>query len=152
MNDAFAKSAGNTMALTVNVHGSSVELLSVDESRLVAGHGSGEYLPNGVDRLLDLFSRSQLKATFFVPGREAERNPSLIREIAAEGHEIAANGYQFEDFSKGADQDHEVLKRSHDILASCVGIAPIGWRAPKGLLSAATLKSLASFGYVYDSS
>ena len=44
-------------------------------------------------RLVDLFARRRVKATFFVLGWVAERVPDLIREVAAAGHEIACHGY-----------------------------------------------------------
>ena len=53
------------------------------ESRVVAN----------TQRLLDLFDRSGVTATFFVLGWVAERFPALVREIAAAGHEIASHGY-----------------------------------------------------------
>jgi peptidoglycan/xylan/chitin deacetylase (PgdA/CDA1 family) len=140
------------MAMTVNVHGNAVELRSVTEERLVGRYSHGNYMPNGIDRLLRLFSDHGIRATFFVPGREAEMHPDLIREIAAEGHEIAANGYALEDHSVLGDDEPDVLRRAHDTLAACVGVAPQGWRAPDGMMSAATLTHLAAMGYLYDSS
>ncbi len=43
--------------------------------------------------LLALLQESEVKATFFILGWVAEREPSLVRTIAAEGHEIASHGY-----------------------------------------------------------
>lgn len=43
--------------------------------------------------LLELLQKSAVKATFFILGWVAERQPSLVRAIAAEGHEIACHGY-----------------------------------------------------------
>ena len=44
-------------------------------------------------RLLQLFDEKKIKATFFTLGWVAERNPSLVKEIANQGHEIACHGY-----------------------------------------------------------
>jgi polysaccharide deacetylase family protein (PEP-CTERM system associated) len=44
-------------------------------------------------RLLALFDRRGVTATFFVLGWIAERVPELIRTIAAAGHEIGCHGY-----------------------------------------------------------
>jgi polysaccharide deacetylase family protein (PEP-CTERM system associated) len=44
-------------------------------------------------RLLSLFEQFDVKGTFFVLGWVAERHPELIRDIAADGHEIACHGY-----------------------------------------------------------
>ena len=47
-------------------------------------------------RLLELFDETGSRATFFVLGWVAERQPALVREIAARGHEIACHGYGHE--------------------------------------------------------
>ncbi|MCP4408247.1 MAG: polysaccharide deacetylase family protein, partial [Gammaproteobacteria bacterium] len=44
-------------------------------------------------RILDLFSKYRISATFFVLGWVAERFPQLVREIANRGHEVACHGY-----------------------------------------------------------
>lgn len=149
---AIDKATAGLMCLTVNLHGDSVELRVTDEARLVGRYSGGGYMPNGVDRLLQLFERRGLCATFFVPALEAERNPELVREIHAAGHEIAAHGYALEDHSKLGKAEPDILRKAHEILASCVGEAPVGWRAPDGMLSTETLSHLTSLGYLYDSS
>ncbi|RPI55424.1 MAG: polysaccharide deacetylase family protein, partial [Acidobacteria bacterium] len=45
------------------------------------------------DRLLGILDRAGVRATFFVLGWVAERYPTLVRRIAAGGHEIASHGY-----------------------------------------------------------
>lgn len=140
------------MAVTVNVHGASVELRSVNEERLVGRYAYGNYMPNGVDRLLRLFQALNITATFFVPGREIERHPGLIKDIHGAGHEIAANGYALEDHSALGDKEFETLKKAHGIMGDFLGKAPVGWRAPDGLMSAKTLGYLSELGYLYDSS
>ena len=44
-------------------------------------------------QLLDLFDERNVKATFFVLGWVADRQRSLIKEIADRGHEVACHGY-----------------------------------------------------------
>lgn len=146
------QAASGLMAITVNVHGAVVELRTVNEDRLVGRYAYGNYMPNGVDRLLRLFDTLGVSATFFVPGREVERQPSLIKAIRSAGHEIAANGYALEDHSTLGDKEFETLKKAHGILGDFLGEAPVGWRAPDGMLSANTLGYLAKLGYLYDSS
>jgi polysaccharide deacetylase family protein (PEP-CTERM system associated) len=45
-----------------------------------------------MDRILQLFSDNNTKATFFTLGWVAERYPQLVRRIVAEGHELASHG------------------------------------------------------------
>ena len=44
-------------------------------------------------RVLELLDRYHCRATFFVLGWVAEREPSLVREVAEAGHEIACHSY-----------------------------------------------------------
>src|SRR5262249_1069452 len=53
------------------------------ESRVVAN----------TERLLDVFDRAGVRATFFFLGCVAERYPSLVQRVAGLGHEIASHGY-----------------------------------------------------------
>ncbi len=45
------------------------------------------------ERVLGLFDRHGCKATFFVLGWVAERDPGLIRQVAEAGHEIGCHSY-----------------------------------------------------------
>jgi transcriptional regulator with XRE-family HTH domain len=47
----------------------------------------------GMRVLLGLLADANVRATFFVLGWQAERTPSLIRELARQGHEVASHGY-----------------------------------------------------------
>src|SRR5919205_1858683 len=46
-----------------------------------------------VPLILELLERHGVRATFFVPGRVAERHPHRVEEIVAAGHELAHHGY-----------------------------------------------------------
>ena len=50
--------------------------------------------------LLDLFSKHNVKATFFVVGYIAEKFPNLVNEIQEKGHEIASHSYSHLDLRK----------------------------------------------------
>src|SRR5881628_2092205 len=47
-----------------------------------------------VDKLLKLLRSHEARATFFVLGWIADRQPEVVRMIAAEGHEIASHGFR----------------------------------------------------------
>jgi peptidoglycan/xylan/chitin deacetylase (PgdA/CDA1 family) len=139
-------------SVTVNLHGTSVELRQVSKERLVGRYAYGKYAALGVERMLTLFDDMKVPATFFVPAIEAEINPGLIGEIVAAGHEVAANGYALEDHSTLGDAEAETLKKAHGVLSDALGSAPLGWRAPDGLMSYQTIRHLSALGYRYDSS
>jgi len=88
----------------------------------------------GVDRLCTLFDDLGVKTTWFVPGEVAIKNCDAVATVAGAGHEIAARGVGFEDFSTlGRQAQKNVLLRSADILAEVAGQRPNGFRLPRGL-------------------
>lgn len=44
-------------------------------------------------QLLDLLKRHDVKATFFVVGKDAQMNPELVRRMVNEGHELGNHSY-----------------------------------------------------------
>lgn len=62
------------------------------------------------------------------------KHRDAVTEVARAGHEIAARGVAFEDFSTlNTDAQKNVLLRSADILAEITGRRPNGFRLPRGL-------------------
>ena len=107
-------------------------------------------------RVLDLFERKGTKATFFILGWIAEKAPSLVRDIAARGHEVASHGY---DHTKVFDQSpaefrDDVLK-TRRILEDAAGARVIGFRAAGFSIDARTPwahEILGETGHAYSSS
>src|SRR5437588_6925190 len=82
-------------------------------------------------RLLDLFSRHKIDATFFVLGWVAERYPDLVREVERRGHEIATHGYSHRMLtSLELEEFRADLDRSLEVLARCSRGPVRGFRAP----------------------
>lgn len=141
------------VVVTVNFDAEAVDLHEARQDNLYGRFSYGRYgMRAGVWRLLDVLRAQDLKATFFVPALDAENNQPVIDAILKDAHEIAARGYAFEDHSKLGAQERATLERAHQALAKITGAAPVGWRAPFGLLTHETLGHLAGLGYLYDSS
>lgn len=107
-------------------------------------------------RLLALFDEAGVKATFFVLGVVAEEFPDLVREIAAEGHEVASHGYDHRKvFELSPEAFGEDLRRTKGLLEELAGEAVIGYRAPSFSIGEATpwaYERLAETGHLYSSS
>jgi polysaccharide deacetylase family protein (PEP-CTERM system associated) len=109
-----------------------------------------------VDTILDLLEQAGARGTFFTLGWVAERQPELIRRIAAGGHEIASHGWshtRLTELSREALRDE--LLRSREILENVSQTPVLGFRAPSfsilpGMEWAFDL--LLETGYRYDSS
>jgi polysaccharide deacetylase family protein (PEP-CTERM system associated) len=106
--------------------------------------------------LLDVFSRHGVKATFFVLGWVAKKDPELIRRIVSEGHELASHGYwhqkAFEITRAEFKKDITIAK---DVLEDISGERVIGYRAPSFSIDKRNewaFDELASAGYLYSSS
>ncbi len=106
----------------------------------------------GVPRIVRLFKRYDICATFFIPGWVVERHEELTRALRDLGHEIAHHGYLHEwPDTLEVDQEREVLKKGIDIIEKAIGQRPIGYRSPAAEFSLKTLELLVENGFVYSS-
>jgi polysaccharide deacetylase family protein (PEP-CTERM system associated) len=108
------------------------------------------------DAVLALFARAGVKGTFFTLGWVAERFPSLVRRIVADGHEIASHGWDHRRvFTMDAASFRRDLERAAKVIEDACGVAPKGYRAPSFSIDGRTPwahKVLADLGYAYSSS
>jgi polysaccharide deacetylase family protein (PEP-CTERM system associated) len=107
-------------------------------------------------RLLEILADAHVRATFFVLGWVGERQPALVREIAAGGHEVASHGYAHRliyDQTPAAFRDD--VRRAKLLLEDASGQAVVGYRAPSYSITPRSLWALDILmeeGYAYDSS
>jgi polysaccharide deacetylase family protein (PEP-CTERM system associated) len=107
-------------------------------------------------KLLDLFDERQIKATFFVLGWVAERENSLILEIANRGHEVACHGYSHQlVYNQTPDVFRQETIRSKSLLEDIIQQPVRGYRAASYSITNRSLWALdilAEAGFDYDSS
>jgi polysaccharide deacetylase family protein (PEP-CTERM system associated) len=107
-------------------------------------------------RLLDVFDAFGVSATFFVLGWVAERDPALVRDIAARGHEIASHGYAHRlIYDQTPAAFREDVRRARTLLQDATGISVAGYRAPSFSVTTRSLWALDILieeGYRYDAS
>jgi len=108
------------------------------------------------DRLLELFSQREVKATFFALGWVAERSPELIRRIQKAGHEIASHGYSHQlVYNQTPAVFRDETRRSKQILEDITGEPVTGYRAASYSITAQSrwaLDILCEEGFTWDSS
>ncbi len=106
--------------------------------------------------VLNILRKHNLQATFFVLGWVADRFPDLIREVAADGHEIGSHGYKHQLLTKMDKTDFENdLEQSLEAIARCVTLPVKGYRAPAFSLTSQTYwatEIIKKLGFSYDSS
>ena len=111
---------------------------------------------NNVDRILKLFSQSNVKATFFVLGWVAERYPLIVEKIVKDNHELASHGYGHQRVSDlTRDEFINDISRAKKILEGIGGQPIRGYRAPSYSINQNNIwafQALKDTGHEYSSS
>lgn len=109
-----------------------------------------------VRKYLDCFKEHNIRATFFIVGRDLEdpRNRPIIERLIEEGHEIANHGYSHRTDMKRMPLDEALreIDRFSEVLDSQFGLTPKGFKSPAYGIRPEVLKHLNDHGYLYDSS
>jgi polysaccharide deacetylase family protein (PEP-CTERM system associated) len=104
-------------------------------------------------RILDLLQEHGAQATFFVLGWVAERQPELIRRIAASGHEVASHGYGHDlIYNLSPAEFRSDVDRGKKLLEDVTGHRVTGYRAPSFSITDWAVVILQELGFEYDSS
>ena len=107
-------------------------------------------------RLLAAFDQAAVRATFFVLGWVAQREPSLVRAIVAAGHELASHGYAHRlIYEQERPAFREDVRHAKAVLEQIGGVAVRGYRAPSFSITPRSrwaLEILIEEGYAYDAS
>jgi peptidoglycan/xylan/chitin deacetylase (PgdA/CDA1 family) len=99
-----------------------------------------------------VLDRHGIRSTFFIEGRDAERDPEAVADIVARGHEVGCHGWAHEQWSElPPETELELATRARDALRDA-GAGAEGFRAPGGARTPATAEILASLGFRYDAS
>lgn len=123
----------------------------VEEFDLPREHGAEISLEEGVkvssaglERVLDLLARTNIKATFFITGNFATHRPDLVQKIVKYGHEVACHGV---DHFDPKSTDPAISKQ---LVEKAAPQAIHGYRQPR--MFKIGYSALATAGFEYDSS
>lgn len=121
---------------------------------LASTHRDTSIFDAGLPRLLDIFARHDVRATFFALGRDAQAQAASLRLIEAAGHEVACHSMTHPAALARLRPDRldVELVQSKALLEDALGTAIVGFRAPNWDLDRALLERLATAGYSYDAS
>ncbi len=115
-----------------------------------------ETVVKDTERILEILAARNVKATFFVVGKVAEKYPSLVRRIADAGHELGIHGFSHKQiFRLTEDEFRSDIKKAKAILEDSASAEAAGYRAPAFSMLPQTkwaLRILAEEGFKYDSS
>lgn len=111
---------------------------------------------SNTDRILELFARHNVLATFFVLGWVAQRFPKLVNRIRKAGHRVGCHGYAHRViFAGGPDEFREDIRTGKKAVEDALGSSVRSYRAPSYSITGATLWALEILieeGFEYDSS
>ena len=106
-----------------------------------------------MQRLLKLFEKYKIKATWFIPGHSLETFPEECAAIRDGGHEIGLHGYSHENpTAMTLEQQHDILDHTYKLLTDFCGKPPRGSVAPWWETSKEGAELLLSYGIEYDHS
>lgn len=115
-----------------------------------------ERVVRNVERVLSVLDDCGVKGTFFVQGKVAEAFPRLVRDLAAEGHEIQSHGYSHRPlFAMNRRELRDELERARQTVEDASGLAVNAFRAQDFSIVSNNLWALdvlAEVGFQIDSS
>lgn len=119
----FTKSAGVTFTR-----------VPINEPYIAMTFDDGPHSSN-TPRLLDMLRQRNIKATFYVVGRNVDMYPAITRRIVAEGHEIGNHTWSHPNLTKLSNEGvrNELLKTKAAI-GRAAGVQPRTMRPPYGAL------------------
>jgi peptidoglycan/xylan/chitin deacetylase (PgdA/CDA1 family) len=103
-----------------------------------------EYIP----AILDVLDQGKARATFFVTGRWAKKNPVLLKIISNRGHQIENHGYSHphpDQLSSVANQAE--IKKTESIIEGIIGKKTHLYAPPYGEKGASGLRAADALGY-----
>ena len=125
----------------------------------ISPHDWDFYTPRVVQntiKVLELFEKNKVQATFFILGWVAERFPKLIRQIAAAGHEIGCHGFAHQLIGRQTPEHFRLdIRKAKDLLTNEIQKDVICYRAPSFSIIQKTqwaVRILAEEGFKIDSS
>ncbi len=106
--------------------------------------------------LYEMLARHDIKATFFFLGWVVDRHPSLVREAARAGHEVACHGYSHQlIYRQSREVFREETRRAKGLIEDALGAPVLGYRAASYSITRESLWALDELidaGFQYDSS
>lgn len=100
---------------------------------------------------LDVLKENRVKATFFMQGNEAEKQPEMMKKIVEEGHLLANHSYDHPEFTKlNKDEILWELEEGRNAILEASGYDPYPYfRYPYGSNSTLSNQILAEQGWKY---
>jgi len=103
----------------------------------------------GMDRVLRIMERHNVKASVLVNGVIAERHPEVVKRVAEAGHEIVGHSYGMDvvPVYLTEEEERDNIQRCADLIEKACGVRTESWISPRATPSLNTTRILAELGY-----
>lgn len=102
-----------------------------------------------VEAILETLKKEDVKISFNVTGRWAEKNQDMLLRMKAEGHEIGNHGHRHLDYAKlSYEENLEQIKTSKTIIEEIIKEDTKFFQAPAGSFGEGTMKAAKELGYI----
>ena len=102
--------------------------------------------PKYTKEVLDILAKYDAKATFFLVGELAEKNPEVVFQMYEEGHELANHTYTHP-FRINLPKLLEEIKQTNETIFSITGYSPVLFRPVEGQYTDALIDAVTKEGY-----
>ncbi len=102
-----------------------------------------------IEKILEVLDKENVKITFAVTGKWAEKNETMILKMQDKGHEIANHGYQHLNYDTlSYDENLNQIKKSQEIIDAATKKESKFFQAPSGAFCDDTVKAANDLGYI----
>ena len=124
----------NNSAVTVSAPTKLIPVYSVQrEDNAISITFDCAWGSDDIDEIAKTLSKHNCKATFFVLGTWAEKNPEAIKKLVEKGHEIGNHSYNHTYYTTlNSAEMLADLKKCNDAVTNAGGPTPVLFRAPSG--------------------
>ncbi|MGE7835332.1 polysaccharide deacetylase family protein [Viridibacillus arvi] len=96
--------------------------------------------------ILDLLAKYNAKATFFIVGENAEKNPGVILRMFEDGHELAIHTYTHP-LKTNVSNLMKEIKQTHETIYGITGYSPVLFRPVEGQYTDGMIDAIVKAGY-----
>lgn len=102
-----------------------------------------------IEKILEVLDKENVKITFAVTGKWAEKNKDMLLKMQEKGHEIANHGYQHINYDTlSYDENLNEIKKSQQIIDNATKKESKFFQAPSGAFCDETVKAANDLGYI----
>jgi len=102
--------------------------------------------PTYTSEILDLLSKYNAKATFFIVGKNAEKSPQVVLRMYEQGHELANHTYTHP-LNASVSQILKEMKQTNETIYSITGFSPTLFRPVEGRYTDSLVNEVVKKGF-----